>query len=207
MNSEHDITRVVLASGNPGKIRELKALLGPAGVDVLPQSEWTVPECDETGLTFVENAILKARNASRHTGLPAIADDSGIEVDALDGRPGIYSARYSGPDADDQSNNTKLLARMEQVPDERRTARFRCVMAFLTHADDPSPILAEGSWEGMIARAPAGSGGFGYDVVFHLPEYGCTSAELPAEVKNRISHRAQAVQAMVGRLIRRLGRR
>lgn len=207
MNSEHDITRVVLASGNPGKIRELKALLGPAGVDVLPQSEWTVPECDETGLTFVENAILKARNASRHTGLPAIADDSGIEVDALDGRPGIYSARYAGPDADDQSNNTKLLARMEQVPDERRTARFRCVMAFLTHADDPSPILAEGSWEGMIARAPAGSGGFGYDVVFHLPEYGCTSAELPAEVKNRISHRAQAVQAMVGRLTRRLGRR
>lgn len=207
MNSEHDITRVVLASGNPGKIRELKALLGPAGVEVLPQSEWTVPECDETGLTFVENAILKARNASRHTGLPAIADDSGIEVDALDGRPGIYSARYSGPDADDQSNNTKLLARMEQVPDERRTARFRCVMAFLTHADDPSPILAEGSWEGMIARTPAGSGGFGYDVVFHLPEYGCTSAELPAEVKNRISHRAQAVQAMVGRLIRRLGRR
>ena len=207
MTSEHDITRVVLASGNPGKIRELKALLGPAGVEVLPQSEWTVPECDETGLTFVENAILKARNASRHTGLPAIADDSGIEVDALDGRPGIYSARYSGPDADDQSNNTKLLARMEQVPDERRTARFRCVMAFLTHADDPSPILAEGSWEGMIARAPAGSGGFGYDVVFHLPEYGCTSAELPAEVKNRISHRAQAVQALVGRLTRRLGRR
>jgi XTP/dITP diphosphohydrolase len=206
MTTENDMTRVVLASGNPGKIRELTALLGPAGIEILPQSQWTVPECDETGLTFVENAILKARNASQHTGLPAIADDSGIEVDALQGRPGIYSARYSGPDADDQSNNIKLLARMEQVPDERRTARFRCVMAFLTHAEDPSPILAEGGWEGMIARAPAGSGGFGYDAVFYLPEYGCNAAELPAEVKNRISHRAQAVQAMVGRLIRRLGR-
>ena len=207
MSAEHHTTRLVLASGNPGKIRELTALLGPAGIEVLPQSRWPVPECEETGLTFVENAILKARNAALHTGLPALADDSGIEVDALHGRPGIYSARYSGPEGDDASNNAKLLAELEDVPEERRTARFRCVMAFLAHAEDPSPILAEGTWEGLIARAPAGSRGFGYDAVFYLPDYACNAAELPDEVKNRLSHRAQAVQSMVGRLIRRLGHR
>jgi XTP/dITP diphosphohydrolase len=199
--------RLVLASGNPGKIRELTALLGPAGIEVLPQSRWAVPECEETGLTFVENAILKARNAALHTGLPALADDSGIEVDALNGRPGIYSARYSGPEGDDASNNTKLLQALEGVPDARRTARFRCVMAFLNHPEDPSPIITEGSWEGQVAHAVVGQRGFGYDAVFYLPEHGCNAAELPDEVKNRLSHRAQAVQAMVGRLLRRLGRR
>lgn len=192
--------RIVLASGNAGKIRELTELLAPIGLEVVPQSQWQVEECEETGLTFVENAILKARNAARHTGLPALADDSGIEVDFLQGQPGIYSARYSGPDGDDRRNNEKLLAAMQGVPQDQRTARFRCVMAFLTHAEDPSPILTEGTWEGLVAAQSAGSRGFGYDSVFFLPEYGCTSAELPDAEKNRLSHRGQAVRAMVERL-------
>ncbi|MFO8005036.1 RdgB/HAM1 family non-canonical purine NTP pyrophosphatase [Thioalkalivibrio sp.] len=197
--------RIVLASGNAGKIRELTELLGPIGLEVLPQSHWQVEECEETGLTFVENAILKARNAARLTGLPALADDSGIEVDHLRGQPGIYSARYSGPEGDDRQNNEKLLAALQGVPLQRRTARFRCVMAFLAHANDPSPILAEGTWEGLIAEEPAGGGGFGYDPVFYLPEYGCTSAELPDGEKNRLSHRGQAVRTMTERLRQRLG--
>lgn len=193
-------TRIVLASGNPGKVRELTALLQPIGLEVVPQSEWPVPECDETGLSFVENAILKARNAALHTGLPALADDSGIEVDALQGQPGIYSARYSGPDGDDASNNAKLLAALKGIPQAQRTARFRCVMAFITHPADPSPILTEGTWEGLIATEAAGTRGFGYDVIFHLPEHGCTSAELPGAVKNQLSHRGQAMRLMVERL-------
>lgn len=197
--------RIVLASGNAGKIRELTELLGPIGLEVLPQSHWQVEECEETGLTFVENAILKARNAARLTGLPALADDSGIEVDHLRGQPGIYSARYSGPEGDDRQNNEKLLAALQGVPLQRRTARFRCVMAFLAHANDPSPILADGTWEGLIAEEPAGGGGFGYDPVFYLPEYGCTSAELPDGEKNRLSHRGQAVRTMTERLRQRLG--
>ena len=197
--------RIVLASGNAGKIRELTELLGPIGLEVVPQSQWQVEECEETGLTFVENAILKARNAARHTGLPALADDSGIEVDSLQGQPGIYSARYSGPEGDDRQNNEKLLAALQDVPPELRTARFRCVMAFLTHADDPSPVLAEGTWEGMVASESTGGGGFGYDPIFYLPEYGCTSAELPVAEKNRLSHRGQAVRTMAERLRQRLG--
>ncbi len=197
--------RIVLASGNAGKIRELTELLGPIGLEVVPQSQWQVEECEETGLTFVENAILKARNAARHTGLPALADDSGIEVDHLQGQPGIYSARYSGPEGDDRRNNEKLLAALQGVPPQRRTARFRCVMAFLAHADDPSPILTEGTWEGRVASEPAGGGGFGYDPIFYLPEFGCTSAELPAAEKNRLSHRGQAVRTMAERLRQRLG--
>ncbi len=197
--------RIVLASGNAGKIRELTELLGPIGLEVVPQSHWQVEECEETGLTFVENAILKARNAARHTGLPALADDSGIEVDYLQGQPGIYSARYSGPEGDDRQNNEKLLAALHDVPPERRTARFRCVMAFLAHADDPSPILAEGTWEGLVASEPAGGGGFGYDPIFYLPEFGCTSAELPDAEKNRLSHRGQAVRSMAERLRQRPG--
>lgn len=196
--------RIVLASGNAGKIRELTELLRPIGVEVVPQSRWQVAACEETGLTFVENAILKARNATRHTGLPALADDSGIEVDHLHGQPGIYSARYSGPDGDDRRNNEKLLAALQGVPAQQRGARFRCVMAFLEHAEDPSPILTEGTWEGRVAEISAGTRGFGYDSVFYLPEYGCTSAELPAVEKNRLSHRGQAVRAMVERLARRL---
>ncbi len=199
------MNQIVLASGNAGKIRELTELLGPIGLEVVPQSQWQVEECEETGLTFVENAILKARNAARHTGLPALADDSGIEVDHLQGQPGIYSARYSGPDGDDQRNNEKLLIAMQGVPESRRNARFRCVMAFLEHAEDPSPILTEGTWEGLVASRPAGHRGFGYDSVFFLPEYGCTSAELPDAEKNRLSHRGQAVRAMAARLRHRLG--
>jgi XTP/dITP diphosphohydrolase len=196
--------RIVLASGNPGKIRELTELLRPIGAEVVPQSLWQLEECEETGLTFVENAILKARNAARHTGLPALADDSGIEVDFLRGEPGIYSARYSGPEGDDRKNNEKLLAAMQGVPPEARSARFRCVMVFLEHAQDPSPIITEGSWEGRIAAAEAGARGFGYDPLFYLPDRGCTSAELPDIEKNRLSHRGQAVRAMVERLARRL---
>jgi XTP/dITP diphosphohydrolase len=197
--------RIVLASGNAGKIRELTDLLGPIGMEVVPQSQWQVEECEETGLTFVENAILKARNAARHTGLPALADDSGIEVDYLQGQPGIYSARYSGPEGDDRQNNEKLLSALQDVPPQRRTARFRCVMAFLAHADDPSPILAEGTWEGLVATEPRGNSGFGYDPIFYLPEFGCTSAELPVAEKNRLSHRGQAVRTMAERLRQRLG--
>lgn len=197
--------RIVLASGNAGKIRELTELLGPIGLEVVPQSQWQVEECEETGLTFVENAILKARNAARHTGLPALADDSGIEVDYLQGQPGIYSARYSGPEGDDRQNNEKLLAALQDVPPQRRTARFRCVMAFLAHADDPSPILAEGTWEGLVATEPRGNRGFGYDPIFYLPEFGCTSAELAVAEKNRLSHRGQAVRTMAERLRQRLG--
>lgn len=196
--------RIVLASGNPGKIRELTELLRPIGIDVVPQSLWQVEECEETGLTFVENAILKARNAARHTGLPALADDSGIEVDFLRGQPGIYSARYSGPHGNDRKNNEKLLATLQGVPSEERAARFRCVMVFLEHAEDPSPIITEGHWEGRVAETESGTRGFGYDSVFYLPERGCTAAELPNAEKNRLSHRGQAVRAMAERLGRRL---
>ncbi|AHE97165.1 NTP phosphatase [Thioalkalivibrio paradoxus ARh 1] len=198
------MTPLVLASGNPGKIREFTTLLQPIGIELIPQSHWSVPEAEETGLTFVENAILKARNAALHTGMPALADDSGIEVDALNGQPGIYSARYAGPDADDQDNNEKLLEALAGVPRPERTARFRCVMAFLTHAEDPSPILAEGTWEGLIATKPSGHGGFGYDPIFILPQYGRTSADVPEQVKNRRSHRAQALNSMVAQLTRRM---
>lgn len=196
--------RIVLASGNAGKIRELTELLRPIGVEVVPQSRWQVEECEETGLTFVENAILKARNAARYTGLPALADDSGIEVDFLRGQPGIFSARYSGPDGNDRRNNEKLLEAMQGVPPGDRGARFRCVMAFLEHAEDPSPIITEGSWEGRVAESESGTRGFGYDSVFYLPERGCTAAELPDAEKNRLSHRGHAVRAMAQRLSQRL---
>jgi XTP/dITP diphosphohydrolase len=194
------LQRLVLATGNPGKTRELRILLQPLGIELVSQAEYGVVDCEETGLSFVENAILKARNAAEQTGLPALADDSGLEVDALQGQPGIYSARYAGPDGDDLANNRKLLAAMQAVAEPGRGARFRCVMAFLRHARDPSPLLTEGTWEGSIARDLAGSGGFGYDVLFHVPGYGVTSAELPAEVKNALSHRGQAVRAMVEHL-------
>jgi len=166
-----------------------------AGLDmqIVSQATLGVPEADETGLSFIENAILKARNAASHSGLPAIADDSGLEVDALEGAPGIHSARYSGAKADDQSNLEKLLKAMEDVPDIGRSARFRCVIVYLKHAKDPAPLVTEGVWEGSILRAPKGSNGFGYDPVFWVPEKGCSAAELPAEVKNQLSHRGQAL--------------
>ncbi|MEJ2059927.1 MAG: RdgB/HAM1 family non-canonical purine NTP pyrophosphatase [Gammaproteobacteria bacterium] len=192
--------RAVLASGNAGKLRELRALLEPAGWEVLPQSDFGVPEAEETGLSFVENAILKARNAARHTGLPAIADDSGIEVDALNGAPGIYSARYAGAQGDDEANNRKLLQALAEAPDEARTAAYRCVIVFMRHAEDPSPVIAEGRWAGRILHAPRGSGGFGYDPLFFVPEMNCSAAELPAEEKNRLSHRAQALHQLLAQL-------
>lgn len=191
---------IVLASNNTGKLREISQLLANLDVAVVPQSRFGVPESEETGLTFVENAILKARNASRHTGYPAIADDSGLEVDALDGAPGVHSARYAGKEAGDTANVKKLLAALHDIPDAERTARFQCVIAYLRHAHDPMPLIAQGTWEGRIAAAPRGANGFGYDPVFVVPGRGCTAAELPADEKNRLSHRGQALRALAAAL-------
>lgn len=187
-----DRARIVFASGNAGKAREIEAVLGD-GFEVILQGELGVESVEETGTTFEANSLLKARHAATVTGLPALADDSGIEVDALDGAPGVYSARYAGPDADDAANNEKLLAALQGVPDEQRTARFRCVLTFVRSADDPAPLVANGVWEGRIAHAPAGSGGFGYDPLFIDPESGVASAELTAEQKNARSHRGRAL--------------
>lgn len=192
-----DIGRIVLATGNPGKVRELNVLLADAGVQVLSQSDFGVPEADETGLSFVENALIKARNAALHTGLPAIADDSGLAVDALDGAPGIYSARYAGVDANDVANNVKLLAALEGRPMEERNARFHCAMVFLRHAGDASPVIAQATWEGHILMEARGKGGFGYDPLFWVPSANCSAAELDANQKNRASHRGQAVRALL----------
>ena len=187
--------KVVLASGNPGKLREFFRILGSAGFEIAPQSDYDVIDVPETGLTFVENAIIKARNASQHTGLPALADDSGIEVDALNGRPGIYSARYSGEG--DDANNTKLLEEMKDVPDEERTARFRCCIVYMRHGDDPSPLIADASWEGTILHELSGANGFGYDPLFFVPTHGTSSAELAPDEKNGISHRGKALQQIL----------
>jgi XTP/dITP diphosphohydrolase len=182
--------RVVLASGNPGKLRELSGILAAIGVDLHSQAEFDVPEVEETGLTFVENAILKARAASGHSGLPAIADDSGLEVDFLNGEPGIHSARYSGQG--DEANNAKLLRELEGVPEAQRSARFQCVLVYMRHALDPTPLVCQASWEGRILVEPRGEQGFGYDPLFYVPDQQCSSAELPPAIKNRISHRARA---------------
>jgi XTP/dITP diphosphohydrolase len=188
--------RVVVATGNAGKLRELTALLAGLDLQLVAQTELGVASVEETGTTFTDNALLKARHAARSTGLAAIADDSGLEVDALGGAPGLYSARYAGPNADDAANNAKLVAALDGVPGERRGARYRCVLAFVRHADDAAPLLAQGSWEGRIVDVPQGSGGFGYDPHFWLPDRNCTAAELDAAVKNRISHRGQAMRAL-----------
>jgi len=192
--------QLVLASGNPGKLRELAVILDDLGYQLHAQSEYGVSEVAETGTTFVENAIIKARHAASHTGLPALADDSGIEVDALDGAPGVYSARFSGPAADDAANNALLVEKLQTVPAAERSARYRAVIVFMRHAGDPSPLICEGSWEGMIQLQPAGDGGFGYDPFFFLPELGCTSAELSATEKNRISHRGKALTELKKKL-------
>ena len=191
------ITKIVLASGNLGKVREINKLFAGYGIEVLPQSDFGVPEVPETGTTFVENAIIKARHAAEFTGLPAISDDSGIEVDALDARPGVYSARYAGEKASDTDNNNKMLAELEGVPEAERTARYWCVLAFMRHHNDPVPIITQASWEGRILEAPVGEGGFGYDPIFYVPTHGCSSGELSMEEKNKISHRALALQAML----------
>jgi XTP/dITP diphosphohydrolase len=191
------MARIVLATGNPGKVRELGDLLADSGIEILPQSDFDVPEAEETGLTFVENALLKARNASRWTNLPAIADDSGLEVDALDGAPGIYSARYAGPGSTDADNNEKLLEALIETPDEQRSARFRCVIVYLRHAADPAPLIAQGVWEGRVLHAPQGEGGFGYDPLFFVPSENCAAAELDKARKGQLSHRGQALRAFL----------
>jgi len=192
--------KIVIASGNAGKLREFQQLLASCGFEVLPQSDFNVSNADETGTTFVENAIIKARHACQQTGLPAIADDSGIEVDALHGRPGVYSARYSGENASDESNNQKLLTELANVPSEKRTARYHAVLAFMRHAEDPTPILCHGTWEGIILTEPRGENGFGYDPLFFVPTHNCASAELDKAEKNRISHRGKAMSGLLDKI-------
>ncbi len=192
--------RIVLATGNAGKVNELQQLLQPLGYQIEPQSAFDTPEADETGTTFVENAIIKARNAAKHTGLPAIADDSGLEVDALNGAPGVYSSRFAGPGASDQDNIDKLLAELAQRPDAPRSARFHCVLAYMRHAEDPTPLICHASWEGEILSVPRGENGFGYDPVFWVPSEQCASAELSKARKNQLSHRGQALAQLLTKL-------
>ena len=191
---------LVLASGNQKKLDEMRAILEPLALKVVPQSDFQVPEAEETGLTFVENAILKARNAAAHTGLPAIADDSGLEVDALNGAPGIYSARFSGADASDAKNNALLIDMLGDLPDAPRTARYQAVLVLMRHPDDPTPLICQGTWEGEILLAPRGNGGFGYDPHFLIPELGVTAAEMEPAEKNRVSHPGQALKALMDAL-------
>ena len=197
MPKTHHGESIVLASSNAGKVREINALLAAEEIHIIPQNALGVPEAAETGLSFVENAILKARNAAAHSGLAAIADDSGIEVDALAGAPGIYSARYAGPGASDLDNLNKLIEVIREVPPEQRTARFQCLMVYLRHAEDPTPVICQGTWEGLLLDAPRGDNGFGYDPIFLVPSEGCTSAELDPATKNRLSHRGQALSKLV----------
>ena len=185
--------KLVLASGNKKKIAELQEILASFGVEVIPQSAFDVPEAEETGLTFVENAILKARNAAAHTGLPAIADDSGIEVDALNGEPGIYSARFSGAGATDEKNNALLIEKLRNTPAEKRTARYQAVLVLMQHANDPTPLIAQGSWDGHIIDEPRGENGFGYDPHFLVPNINKTAAELSSPEKQSLSHRGKAL--------------
>jgi XTP/dITP diphosphohydrolase len=192
--------RVVLATSNPGKQREFQSLLAPLGYEVLLQSSLGIEAPEETGSTFEANALLKARHAARVAALPALADDSGLEVDALGGRPGVHSARYAGAGATDAANNARLLAELVGLPPERRGARYRCVLAFVRGADDPEPLLVSGAWEGRIGDTPRGGGGFGYDPLFIPAGLQCTAAEMPAVEKNRVSHRGQALEALVARL-------
>lgn len=192
--------QLVLATGNKGKVAELSQLLAPLQLSVVPQTELGVTDADETGLTFIENALIKARHAALVTGLPAIADDSGLAVDALAGAPGIYSARYAGEAASDQANIDKLLAAMAQVPDGKRGAQFHCVLVYLRHAEDPTPLVCHGIWHGVITHQAAGSGGFGYDPVFYVASEGCTSAELSRERKQQLSHRGKALTQLMAQI-------
>ncbi|MGB0237269.1 MAG: RdgB/HAM1 family non-canonical purine NTP pyrophosphatase [Cycloclasticus sp.] len=189
--------QIVLASGNQGKIAEIQAMLQHHDIEVISQSFFEVPDIEETGTTFIENAIIKARHAAKITGLPAIADDSGLEVDAINGQPGVYSARYAGLPSNDTLNTKKLLKALDGIPEKKRSARFHCLMIFMAHATDPSPLIGQGTWEGRIAFQEAGDNGFGYDSVFYSPEHQCVSAELTATIKNRVSHRAQALNQLM----------
>lgn len=192
--------KVVLATGNQGKVKELAAMLADQNIEVLPQSDFSVPDVPETGTTFVENAIIKARHAAKLTGLPAIADDSGLAVDALGGAPGVYSARYSGDNATDQTNNEKLLKELTGVPEHNRGAQFHCVLVYMSHADDPTPIICHGVWQGSILTEAKGNQGFGYDPLFWQEDLQQTSAELPRDVKNSLSHRGKALAQLVQQL-------
>jgi XTP/dITP diphosphohydrolase len=196
--------KIVLASGNKGKVKELAALLAPLDFAVLPQSEFNVSEVAETGTTFVENAIIKARHASLITGFPAIADDSGLAVDALGGAPGVYSARYAGADASDRDNIDKLLLALKDVPEAQRGARFLCVLVYMRSADDPTPIICQGEWRGQITQKTFGENGFGYDPVFWVAANACTSAQLTSETKNSLSHRGSAIKLLVKQLAAQL---
>ncbi|HKE94891.1 MAG TPA: RdgB/HAM1 family non-canonical purine NTP pyrophosphatase [Povalibacter sp.] len=190
---------LVLATSNPGKLKEFQELLAPLDMEVVPQSQFTTVSVEESGLSFVENAIIKARHAARAAGLPAIADDSGIEVDALRGAPGIYSARFAGAGATDEANLRKLLHELRDVDAARRTARYRCALAFMRWETDPAPLVCQASWDGRIIDTPRGGGGFGYDPIFEV-EPGVTAAELPAAEKNQRSHRGQALRLLVEQL-------
>ena len=194
------MTRLVLASGNPGKLAELRALLADAGVELVAQSDLGVDDAEETGLSFVENALLKARHAARATGLPALADDAGLCVDALGGAPGLYSARYAGSHGDSTANNARLLRELEGLPAAQRGAHFHAVIVLLRHPEDPQPLVAEGVWPGSILDAPRGEGGFGYDPLFLDPEHGHSAAEMEPALKNRISHRGRALAQLRQRL-------
>jgi XTP/dITP diphosphohydrolase len=192
--------RVVLATGNPGKLAEMRALLADLGLDLEPQSAFGIEPPAETGTTFLDNALLKARYAARHTGLPAIADDSGLEVDALGGAPGVYSARYAGEPADDARNRAKLVHALAGLAPAARRARYRCVLVFVRSADDPEPLVASGAWEGHLVAVPRGHGGFGYDALFEIPGLGLTAAELDPATKNSLSHRGVAMRSLRARL-------
>ena len=189
--------KIVLASNNKGKVREFGEMLSTLNMEVVPQATFNIEDADETGLTFVENAIIKARHASAIAGLPAIADDSGLEVDFLKGAPGIYSARYFGEGATDEKNLLKLLEALKDVPEEKRTARFQCVLVYMQHENDPTPLICQGTWEGVILTEPQGENGFGYDPIFYVPTHKCSSAQLGAEEKNKLSHRGQALKMLL----------
>jgi len=195
-----DLRTLVLATGNAGKLREISELLAPAGIEVRPQAELGVPEAEETGASFIENALIRARNAARHTGLAALADDSGLAVDALGGAPGIRSARYAGESGDDAANNAKLLAALDGVLPAQRGARFICAMVLVRHAEAPVPMVCVGEWRGLIADADRGENGFGYDPLFIVPERGCHSAELSPADKGQLSHRGRALAQMIDRI-------
>ncbi|OCH32632.1 non-canonical purine NTP pyrophosphatase, RdgB/HAM1 family [Aliivibrio fischeri] len=194
------MSKIVLATGNQGKVREMADILADFGFDVVAQSEYNVSDVAETGTTFIENAIIKARHAAKETGLPAIADDSGLEVDALNGAPGVYSARYSGEGATDQKNIDKMLAAMEGIPAEKRTARFHCVLVLIKHENDPTPLICHGTWEGHITTEQKGENGFGYDPIFWVSEDNCSSAELEPARKKQLSHRGQALKKLFAAL-------